>query len=115
MGSCGQRGFNLVKFAEHLRGDALCRRTLELLFWSEKAFEPLWVSIPEAVLTTDFLAFACLKEEDVYKHVPATMRADPVFIRALVNHTGLDSGRDARQRPWICTYLCQKGDQPVRI
>ena len=45
--ACTQRGFNLFKVAEHLRGDALCRRTLELMVWSKNAFVRLWASSPE--------------------------------------------------------------------
>ena len=85
--ACTQRGFNLFKVAEHLRGDALCRRTLELMLWSEKAFVRLWASIPESIITTDFLAFACVLHHTwVYEYVPLAVRDDSTFVHALVNH-----------------------------
>ena len=58
-----QRGFNLFKFVEHLRGDVLCRRAVEHTCGSEKDFDRLWASIPETIVTTDFLAFACAKHD----------------------------------------------------
>ena len=83
-----QRGFNLFKFVEHLRGDVLCRRAVEHTCGSERHFDRLWASIPETIITTDFLAFACAKHESwAYKYVPTTMRVEPAFVRALVNYT----------------------------
>ena len=110
--ACTQRGFNLFKVAEHLRGDALCRRTLELMLWSKKAFVRLWASIPETVVSTDFLAFACALESDAYDYVPETVRADPAFVRALVGHVRTHDPKKDAQRPlehedWISDEMLE--------
>ncbi len=84
-----QHGFNLFKFVEHLRGDVLCRRAVEHMCGSERHFDRLWASIPENIITTDFLAFACAKTDSAYKYVPTTMRVKPAFVHALVGHVGL--------------------------
>ena len=63
MAATTQRGFNLFKFVEHLRGDVLCRRALEQMCGSERDYDRLWASIPETIITTDFLAFACAKTD----------------------------------------------------
>ena len=82
-----QRGFNLFKFVEHLRGDVLCRRAVELTCGSENDFDRLWASIPETIVTTDFLAFACAKHDSMaYKYVPMAVRVESAFVRALVGH-----------------------------
>jgi hypothetical protein len=97
--ACVQSGLNLFKFAEHLRGDALCRRTLELMLWSKKAFVRLLASIPETIVTTDFLALACALESHAYNYVPTTVRGDPAFIRALVNYIEPFDPKEDEQRP----------------
>jgi hypothetical protein len=90
-----QHGFNLFKFVEHLRGDVLCRRAVEHMCGSERHFDRLWASIPENIITTDFLAFACAKTDSAYKYVPTTMRVKPAFVHALVGHVkAFDSDDD---------------------
>ena len=82
-----QHSFNLFKFAEHLRGDVLCRRAVEHTRGSESHFDRLWASIPENIITTDFLAFACVLHDSMaYKYVPLAVRDDSTFVHALVNH-----------------------------
>ena len=82
-----QRGFNLFKFVEHLRGDVLCRRAVEHMCGSERHFDRLWASIPENIITTDFLAFACAKHDSMaYKYVPLAVRVESAFVHALVGH-----------------------------
>ena len=81
-----QHGFNLFKFVEHLRGDVLCRRAVEHTCGSERHFDRLWASIPENIITTDFLAFACAKHDSAYKYVPLAVRVESAFVRALVGH-----------------------------
>ena len=82
-----QHGFNLFKFVEHLRGDVLCRRAVEHTCGSERHFDRLWASIPENIITTDFLAFACAKHDSMaYKYVPMAVRVEPAFVHALVGH-----------------------------
>jgi len=88
--ACKQHGFTLFKFAEHLRGDALCRRAVKHTAEScvlLDVFTRLWASIPEAIITTDFLAFACVLHHTlVYEYVPLAVRDDSTFVHALVNH-----------------------------
>ncbi len=76
-----QCDFNLFKLAEHLRGDPLCRRALEYEMESDRDFDRLWASIPEVIVTTDFLAFACAQRQDwAYKYVSADIQSDHTFV-----------------------------------
>ena len=80
--------FNPFKFDRSLRDDIFCRRMLVSMSGIEMHYKRLWTSIPENIITTDFLAFACAKHDSwAYKYVPTTMRVEPAFVRALVNYT----------------------------
>ena len=65
--AAAEHDFNLFKFAENLRTDALCRRAVERMTGSDKGFARLWTSIPDTIVTTDFLAFACVHISYSYK------------------------------------------------
>jgi hypothetical protein len=85
------QNFNPFKFDKSLRDDIFCRRMLVSMYGNEMHYKRLWTSIPETIKTTDFLAFACAHAQSwTYKYVPATTRADPVFIRALVRYVSYD-------------------------
>jgi hypothetical protein len=63
-------------------------------------YNRLWTSIPENVVTTDFLAFACAEHDFwAYKYVPATTRADPAFVRALVGHVETFNPKECNAPP----------------
>ena len=80
--------FNPFKFDRSLRDDIFCRRMLVSMSGCEMHYKRLWTSIPEIIITTDFLTFACAKHDLwAYKYVPTTMRVEPAFVRALVNYT----------------------------
>ena len=80
--------FNPFIFDRSLRDDIFCRRMLVSMSGCEMHYNRLWTSIPETIITTDFLGFACAKHDSwAYKYVPTTMRVEPAFVRALVNYT----------------------------
>ena len=83
--------FNPFKFDRSLRDDIFCRRMLVSMSGCEMHYNRLWTSIPESIKTMDFLAFACANAQSwTYKYLPATTRADPAFIRALVRYVSYD-------------------------
>jgi hypothetical protein len=89
--AAAHREFNFFKFSGHLRGDPLlCRRAVERVIGSENHFDRLWSSIPETIITVDFLGFACSFTKWAYKYVPLEVKDDIIFIRSLVNYTNMN-------------------------
>jgi len=66
------RGFHLWKVAAHLRVEFLCRKSLVA-----HATGPVLTSVPERVLSTDFLVDICNKNVDLYHLVSTAIRDDP--------------------------------------
>jgi len=71
------RGFHLFKVDARLRGDDLCRTAI-----LAHPIGPVMASIPDNVLTIDFLASVCAQRPDVYHLIARDIRSDPRFIRA---------------------------------
>jgi len=66
------RGFHIWKVAAHLRTEFLCRKAL-----MAHAIGPKLASIPERILSTDFLVSVCNERPDLCHLVSKDIRRDP--------------------------------------